>query len=47
MIDGLRLKRVIPQTNEGDRGLITKSNERTETAEITVENLTGKPGRCG
>ncbi|ETD82047.1 DUF4139 domain-containing protein [Rhodobacter capsulatus] len=42
-IDGLRLKRVIPQTNEGDRGLITKSNERTETAEITVENLTGKP----
>lgn len=42
-IDGLRLKRVIPQANEGDRGLITKSNERTETAEITVENLTGKP----
>ena len=42
-IDGLRLKRVIPQANEGDRGLISKSNERTETAEITVENLTGKP----
>lgn len=42
-IDGLRLKRVIPQANEGDRGLISKSNERTETAEISVENLTGKP----
>ncbi|PYF09718.1 uncharacterized protein (TIGR02231 family) [Rhodobacter viridis] len=41
-IDGLRLKRVIPQANEGDRGLITKSNERTETAQITIENLTDK-----
>lgn len=41
-IDGLKLKRVIPQANEGDRGLISKSNERSERVEITVENLTGK-----
>lgn len=39
-IDGLRLKRVIPQANEGDRGILSKSNERVEVAEITVENLT-------
>jgi len=41
-IDGIKLKRVVPQSNEGDRGLITKSNERTETVQITVENLTDK-----
>lgn len=39
-IDGLRLKRIIPQANEGDRGFISKSNQRVETAEISVENLT-------
>ncbi|MBZ4023171.1 hypothetical protein CKO11_11960 [Rhodobacter sp. TJ_12] len=41
-IDGLKLKRVIPQANEGDRGLIAKSNARSERVEITAENLTDK-----
>lgn len=41
-IDGLKLKRVIPEANEGDRGIISKSNERREVAEITVENLTAR-----
>lgn len=41
-IDGLKLKRVIPETNEGDRGILSKSNERREVAEITVENLTAR-----
>ena len=41
-IDGLKLKRLIPSANEGDRGLISKSNERTEEVQITVENLTAK-----
>lgn len=41
-IDGLRLKRVVPSANEGDRGIISRSNERSEVAEITVENLTGR-----
>ena len=27
--------------NEGDRGIITRSNENTETVRIDVENLTG------
>lgn len=41
-VDGLRLKRIIPSANEGGRGLISKSNERTEQVEISVENLTGR-----
>ncbi len=41
-IDGLRLKRVIPQASEGDRGVLSKSNERRELARISVENLTEK-----
>ncbi|MFD2173388.1 DUF4139 domain-containing protein [Rhodobacter lacus] len=41
-IDGIRLKRVIPQASEGDRGLISKSNERSEEVKISVENLTDK-----
>lgn len=41
-IEGLRLKRLVTSRNEGDRGIITKSNEMTETVEITVENLTGQ-----
>ena len=41
-IDGLRLKRLVPEANEGDRGLISKSNERREVAQISVENLTGR-----
>ncbi|WP_371225716.1 DUF4139 domain-containing protein [Roseovarius sp. 2305UL8-3] len=41
-IDGLRLSRVVVDRREGDRGLITKSNEMSEEARITVENLTGE-----
>jgi uncharacterized protein (TIGR02231 family) len=41
-IDGLRLTRLVRDRNEGDRGILTKSNEQTETVEITVENLTGE-----
>ncbi|KFI29130.1 DUF4139 domain-containing protein [Paenirhodobacter enshiensis] len=41
-IDGLRLKRIVPQASEGDRGLIAKSNARVEMAQISVENLTGR-----
>ncbi len=41
-IDGLRLSRVVVDRREGDRGLITKSNEISEQARITVENLTGE-----
>ncbi|MDQ2089629.1 DUF4139 domain-containing protein [Marimonas arenosa] len=40
-IDGLRLKRVVDR-NEGDRGVLTRSNEITEQAQIEVENLTGR-----
>ncbi len=39
-IEGLRLTRLVRERNEGDRGLISKSNEMTETVEISVENLT-------
>ena len=39
-IEGLRLTRLVRDRNEGDRGLISKSNEMTETVEISVENLT-------
>ncbi|MEX0308764.1 MAG: DUF4139 domain-containing protein, partial [Tateyamaria sp.] len=41
-IDGLRLKRTILQRNEGDRGIITRSNEETENIRIEVENLTDR-----
>lgn len=41
-IDGLRLTRTVLDRNEGDRGLISKSNEMTEAVEIKVENLTGE-----
>lgn len=41
-IDGLRLTRLVTNRNEGDRGLITKSNELSESVEIKVENLTGE-----
>ncbi len=40
-IDGLQLKRTVLNRNEGDRGVISKSNERTEKIEIEVRNLTG------
>ena len=39
-IDGLRLSRILRDRNEGDRGLIRKSNEMSETVMIEVENLT-------
>lgn len=39
-IEGLRLTRLVRSRNEGDRGIISKSNEMTETVEISVENLT-------
>ncbi|MBI1418799.1 MAG: mucoidy inhibitor MuiA family protein [Limimaricola sp.] len=39
-IDGLRLTRTVPSRSEGDRGLISKSNQIDEKALITVENLT-------
>ena len=41
-IEGIRLKRLEPETMEGDRGLITKTNERREVTEISVENLTAR-----
>lgn len=41
-IDGLRLTRTVLDRNEGDRGIISKSNELSEAVEIKVENLTGE-----
>ncbi|GAW35901.1 hypothetical protein RA2_02969 [Roseovarius sp. A-2] len=39
-VDGLRLSRVLRDRNEGDRGLVRKSNEMSESVMIEVENLT-------
>ena len=39
-IEGIRLSRTLPDTTEGDRGLISKSNERREVVQIDVKNLT-------
>lgn len=41
-IDGLRLTRTVLDRNEGDRGIITRSNEETEDIRIDVENLTDR-----
>ncbi|MCE5973459.1 DUF4139 domain-containing protein [Sinirhodobacter sp. WL0062] len=41
-IDGMQLRRIVEQAQEGDRGVISKSNERSETVRIEVENLTGE-----
>jgi uncharacterized protein (TIGR02231 family) len=41
-IDGLRLTRDILNRNEGDEGLLTRSNRKDEQVEIKVENLTGQ-----
>ncbi|PVA10512.1 hypothetical protein DC366_09355 [Pelagivirga sediminicola] len=41
-IEGLRLTRKVPDREEGDRGLIRKSSDLTETAVIEIENLTGE-----
>jgi uncharacterized protein (TIGR02231 family) len=40
-LDGLRLTRTTPNKTEGDRGVFTTTNELTEQAVMTVENLTG------
>ncbi|WP_299044919.1 DUF4139 domain-containing protein [uncultured Tateyamaria sp.] len=39
-IDGLRLTRTVLDRNEGDRGLITRSNQESEDIRIDIENLT-------
>ena len=41
-IDGLRLTRTVPDRMEGQGGILTTSNEWTETAILKVENLTGE-----
>ena len=41
-IDGIRLERLVPEKTEGDRGVISKSNEMREVAVLKVENLTGE-----
>ncbi|WP_372840538.1 DUF4139 domain-containing protein [Phaeovulum sp.] len=41
-IDGLVLTRTVPAKIEGDRGVISKSNQQNETAVLTVENLTNE-----
>lgn len=40
-IQGLRLKSVVANRNEGDRGVLTKSNELTEARAFEATNLTG------
>ncbi|TDK46819.1 DUF4139 domain-containing protein [Antarcticimicrobium luteum] len=40
-IEGLRLKTVVTGRNEGDRGVLSKSNELTEARTFEVANLTG------
>ncbi|MGL4278810.1 MAG: mucoidy inhibitor MuiA family protein [Albidovulum sp.] len=41
-IEGIRLKRTVPNRSAGDRGLIAKSNAQEEVATIEVKNLTGE-----
>ncbi|MBL3570093.1 hypothetical protein BV509_20200 [Rhodovulum sulfidophilum] len=41
-IDGLRLTRTVLDRNEGDRGVLKRSNEQSEAVRIEVENLTGE-----
>lgn len=41
-LDGLRLTRATPGKTEGDVGVFTSSNQLTERAVMTVENLTGQ-----
>lgn len=41
-LDGLRLTRATPSKTEGDRGVFTTTNQLTEQAVMTVENLTGQ-----
>lgn len=39
-LEGLRLKRTMPERSTGDRGFISTSTEQEETAVLSVENLT-------
>lgn len=39
-IDGIRLKRTVETRSEGDRGVISKSNQRDEAVVIEIRNLT-------
>ncbi|MGH1453882.1 MAG: DUF4139 domain-containing protein [Paracoccaceae bacterium] len=41
-IDGLVVKRTVLERQEGDRGVISKSNAREESLRIDLENLTGE-----
>ncbi|OWU85797.1 hypothetical protein ATO6_02490 [Oceanicola sp. 22II-s10i] len=41
-IEGLRLKRTLLNRMEGDRGVISRSNEQEERVEIEIRNLTGE-----
>ncbi|MFK7876444.1 MAG: mucoidy inhibitor MuiA family protein [Paracoccaceae bacterium] len=41
-IDGLQLTRAVLDRAEGDRGILTRSNEATETVRIDVSNLTNR-----
>ncbi|MFD1883767.1 DUF4139 domain-containing protein [Paracoccus pacificus] len=39
-IDGITLRRDLPEQSEGERGILSSSNGRQETAVLTVKNLT-------
>ncbi len=41
-LEGLRLTRATPNRTEGDRGVFTTTNQLSEEAVLTVENLTGQ-----
>ena len=41
-IEGLRLERIVQDRQQGDRGVITRSNQEVEQVEITLRNLTGR-----
>ncbi len=42
-IDGLVLSREVPSRSEGEQGILSTSNRRTERAVLKVQNLTGQP----
>ncbi|MBU1281729.1 MAG: DUF4139 domain-containing protein [Alphaproteobacteria bacterium] len=42
VVDGIRVTRTVLAKNEGDRGVISKSNEMSSDVRISVENLTAK-----
>ena len=41
-IDGLLVSRTVLDRNEGDRGIISRSNENSEDIRIDIENLTDR-----